>query len=43
MGPAEYITSKGWHAVVETNLSGTFYMCKAGKCDQEPQIQCVFV
>ncbi|KAM5327527.1 peroxisomal trans-2-enoyl-CoA reductase isoform 1-T1 [Glossophaga mutica] len=29
MAPAEHITSKGWHAVVETNLSGTFYMCKA--------------
>ncbi|XP_037704597.1 peroxisomal trans-2-enoyl-CoA reductase [Choloepus didactylus] len=26
---AEHITSKGWHAVVETNLTGTFYMCKA--------------
>ncbi|KAF6361973.1 peroxisomal trans-2-enoyl-CoA reductase [Rhinolophus ferrumequinum] len=30
MSPAEHITSKGWHAVIETNLSGTFYMCKAG-------------
>lgn len=29
MSPAEHITSKGWHAVIETNLSGTFYMCKA--------------
>ncbi|XP_002749780.2 peroxisomal trans-2-enoyl-CoA reductase [Callithrix jacchus] len=27
--PAEHISSKGWHAVVETNLTGTFYMCKA--------------
>lgn len=29
ISPAEHITSKGWHAVIETNLSGTFYMCKA--------------
>ncbi|XP_006906806.1 peroxisomal trans-2-enoyl-CoA reductase [Pteropus alecto] len=27
--PGESITSKGWHAVIETNLSGTFYLCKA--------------
>ncbi|XP_054441656.1 peroxisomal trans-2-enoyl-CoA reductase [Pteronotus mesoamericanus] len=27
--PAENISSKGWNAVIETNLSGTFYMCKA--------------
>jgi citronellol/citronellal dehydrogenase len=27
--PAEAITPKGWHAVVETNLTGTFYMCRA--------------
>jgi citronellol/citronellal dehydrogenase len=24
--PAEYITPKGWHAVIETNLSGAFYL-----------------
>uniref|UniRef100_H0WPW4 Peroxisomal trans-2-enoyl-CoA reductase n=1 Tax=Otolemur garnettii TaxID=30611 RepID=H0WPW4_OTOGA len=30
LSPAEHITSKGWHAVIETNLTGTFYMCKAG-------------
>ncbi|XP_053527281.1 peroxisomal trans-2-enoyl-CoA reductase isoform X2 [Artibeus jamaicensis] len=29
MDCAENISSKGWHAVVETNLTGTFYMCKA--------------
>ncbi|XP_006867918.1 PREDICTED: peroxisomal trans-2-enoyl-CoA reductase [Chrysochloris asiatica] len=29
LSPAEQITSKGWHAVIETNLTGTFYMCKA--------------
>ncbi|XP_045874963.1 peroxisomal trans-2-enoyl-CoA reductase-like isoform X1 [Meles meles] len=27
--PAEHISAKGWHAVIETNLTGTFYMCKA--------------
>uniref|UniRef100_A0A8D0LA16 Peroxisomal trans-2-enoyl-CoA reductase n=1 Tax=Sphenodon punctatus TaxID=8508 RepID=A0A8D0LA16_SPHPU len=26
--PAEAISSKGWNAVVETNLTGTFYCCK---------------
>ncbi|XP_077741835.1 peroxisomal trans-2-enoyl-CoA reductase isoform X1 [Canis aureus] len=25
----EHINAKGWHAVIETNLTGTFYMCKA--------------
>ena len=25
---AEDIPAKGWHAVVETNLTGTFYMCR---------------
>jgi citronellol/citronellal dehydrogenase len=29
MSPAEAISPKGWHAVVETNLTGTFYMCQA--------------
>ncbi|XP_061465208.1 peroxisomal trans-2-enoyl-CoA reductase isoform X2 [Rhineura floridana] len=27
--PAEAISSKGWHAVIDTNLTGTFYCCKA--------------
>ncbi|XP_042335648.1 peroxisomal trans-2-enoyl-CoA reductase [Sceloporus undulatus] len=27
--PLEAISSKGWHAVIETNLTGTFYCCKA--------------
>ncbi|XP_021501060.1 peroxisomal trans-2-enoyl-CoA reductase [Meriones unguiculatus] len=27
--PVEDITAKGWQAVIETNLTGTFYMCKA--------------
>jgi citronellol/citronellal dehydrogenase len=29
MSPAEAISPKGWHAVVETNLTGTFYMAQA--------------
>lgn len=29
ISPAESITPKGWHAVVETNLTGTFYMAQA--------------
>lgn len=29
LSPAEAITSKGWHAVVETNLTGTFFMAQA--------------
>src|SRR5258705_12963289 len=28
IGPAEQITLKGWQAVVETNLTGTFLMCR---------------
>ncbi|XP_007420219.2 peroxisomal trans-2-enoyl-CoA reductase [Python bivittatus] len=27
--PSELISAKGWHAVIETNLTGTFYCCKA--------------
>ncbi len=27
--PAEAITPNGWHAVIETNLTGTFNMCRA--------------
>ncbi|XP_020858546.2 LOW QUALITY PROTEIN: peroxisomal trans-2-enoyl-CoA reductase-like [Phascolarctos cinereus] len=29
LSPTELITSKGWNAVIETNLMGTFYLCKA--------------
>lgn len=29
VSPADHISAKGWHAVIETNLTGTFYMCKA--------------
>ena len=29
ISPAEAISPKGWHAVVETNLTGTFYMSQA--------------
>ncbi|MCL4868125.1 MAG: SDR family oxidoreductase [Anaerolineae bacterium] len=28
MSPAESISNKGWNAVVETNLTGTFMMCR---------------
>ena len=28
MSRVEDISSKGWHAVLETNLYGTFYCCK---------------
>ena len=28
---AEDIKLKGWNAVVETNLTGTFLMCQGGK------------
>ena len=28
LSPAENISFKGWHAVVETNLTGTFLMCR---------------
>ncbi|NP_001086839.1 peroxisomal trans-2-enoyl-CoA reductase [Xenopus laevis] len=27
--PSEAISAKGWNAVIETNLTGTFYCCKA--------------
>ena len=29
MAAMEHINAKGWHAVIEINLTGTFYMCKA--------------
>lgn len=29
--PSEAIRAKGWNAVIDTNLTGTFYCCKAGK------------
>ena len=29
LSPAEAISPKGWHAVVETNLTGTWYMSRA--------------
>ena len=28
--PVADIKAKGWHAVIETNLTGTFYCCKHG-------------
>ncbi|HKV86192.1 MAG TPA: SDR family oxidoreductase [Ktedonobacterales bacterium] len=32
VSPAEFISPKGWHAVVETNLTGAFLMSKAALC-----------
>lgn len=29
--PAEHMSSKGWKAVIDTNLTGTFHCCKEGK------------
>ncbi|KAM6178356.1 peroxisomal trans-2-enoyl-CoA reductase [Rhynchocyon petersi] len=29
LSSVENLSSKGWHAVIDTNLTGTFYMCKA--------------
>lgn len=29
--PAEHMSSKGWKAVVDTNLTGTFHCCKEGE------------
>lgn len=28
LSPAEHISRNGWHAVIETNLTGTFLMCR---------------
>ncbi|KAK2140252.1 hypothetical protein LSH36_1423g00055 [Paralvinella palmiformis] len=30
LSPAQDITLKGWNAVIETNLMGTFFMCREG-------------
>lgn len=29
--PAEHMSSKGWKAVIDTNLTGTFHCCKEGE------------
>lgn len=29
--PAENMSSKGWKAVIDTNLTGTFHCCQAGR------------
>jgi NAD(P)-dependent dehydrogenase (short-subunit alcohol dehydrogenase family) len=29
LSPAEKVSERGWHAVIETNLTGTFHMCQA--------------
>ena len=31
LSPAANISEKGWKAVIDTNLNGTFLMCKEGK------------
>ena len=31
MSPVADITAKGWHAVIDTNLTGTFYCLKHGE------------
>ena len=31
ISPAANISLKGWNAVIETNLTGTFLCCKEGK------------
>ena len=31
ISPTANISAKGWHAVLETNLTGTFYCCKSGE------------
>ncbi|KAB0399665.1 hypothetical protein E2I00_008497, partial [Balaenoptera physalus] len=36
--PSERISSKGWNAVIETNLTGAFYMCKAGNTAEEGRL-----
>ncbi len=28
LSPADLVTAKGWRAVIETNLNGTFFMCQ---------------
>lgn len=28
LSPAQHISTKGWHAVIDTNLTGTFLMCR---------------
>ena len=31
MSPISDISAKGWHAVIDTNLTGTFYCLKHGR------------
>ncbi len=35
MAPAEKISLKGWNAVVETNLTGTFLCSREGQSTQQ--------
>lgn len=32
MSQASDISIKGWNAVIETNLTGTYLMCREGVC-----------
>lgn len=42
--PAENMSSKGWKAVIDTNLTGTFHCCQAGKMQTvNTSSMCVFV
>ena len=36
----ESVSAKGWHAVVETNLTGTFYCCKHGEKERAYHSKC---
>lgn len=41
--PAEHMSSKGWKAVIDTNLTGTFHCCKEGKIQRANRVSaCVF-
>ena len=37
--PAAKFTLKGWNAVVETNLTGTFLCCREGKISKVADMQ----
>ncbi|XP_076199008.1 peroxisomal trans-2-enoyl-CoA reductase isoform X2 [Aptenodytes patagonicus] len=39
--PSEAIRAKGWNAVIDTNLTGTFYCCKAGYLPPSYSVQCL--
>ena len=35
------MTLKGWNAVVETNLTGTYLMSREGECDYPQPVHCM--